>query len=103
MTASLEGGEWSAPRPGPHFTPGKEPVPIVLEAGWAFDPVWRDAGSLVPSSRSQDRPVRSESLWEDKYTRGYGGKTGKCPISGHGWRMRLKRILNSVGAREMSG
>jgi len=87
MTAALEGGEWSAARPGrtlppgktryplyrrlggaqgqrvgrgiallfhdrgtrrgrvvsstpqPYFTPGKDPVPIVQEAGWAQGPV----------------------------------------------------------------
>jgi hypothetical protein len=27
-------GGWSAPRPG-RFTPGKDPVSIVQEAGWA--------------------------------------------------------------------
>jgi hypothetical protein len=32
VTSALEGGEWSAPRPG-RFTPGKDPVPIVQEAG----------------------------------------------------------------------
>jgi len=26
--------------PRPHFIPGKEPVPIVQEAGWAPGPVW---------------------------------------------------------------
>jgi len=26
--------------PRPHFTPGKEPVPIVQEAWWAPGPVW---------------------------------------------------------------
>jgi hypothetical protein len=26
--------------PRPHFTPGKDPVPIVQEAGWAPGPVW---------------------------------------------------------------
>jgi hypothetical protein len=40
MTAALEGGEWSAARPDPHFTPGKDPVPIVQEAGWAPGLVW---------------------------------------------------------------
>jgi len=39
MTAALEGGEWSAARPG-RFTLGKDPVPIVQEAGWAPGPVW---------------------------------------------------------------
>ena len=33
-TSVLDGGGWSAPRPG-RFTPGKDPVPIVQEAGWA--------------------------------------------------------------------
>jgi hypothetical protein len=30
---------WSASRPG-HLYPGKDPVPIVQEAGWAPEPVW---------------------------------------------------------------
>jgi len=49
MTAALEGGEWSAARPGrrSHFTPGKDLVPIVQEAEWATGPVWR-AENLVP-------------------------------------------------------
>jgi len=28
----LEGDEWSAARPGPHFTPGKDPLPMAQEA-----------------------------------------------------------------------
>jgi hypothetical protein len=36
LTSALEGGEWSASRPGRALPPGKEPpVPIVQEAGWA--------------------------------------------------------------------
>jgi len=31
-----------------HFTPGKDPVPIVQEAGWVPGPVWR-AENLVPT------------------------------------------------------
>jgi hypothetical protein len=30
------------------FTPGKDPVPIVQEAGWATGPVWRGTENLVP-------------------------------------------------------
>ena len=37
---ALEGGEWSAARPGRTLPPGKDPVPIVQEAGWAPGPVW---------------------------------------------------------------
>jgi hypothetical protein len=41
MTSELDGGEWSASRPGRALAPGKGPsVPIVEEAGWAPEPVW---------------------------------------------------------------
>jgi len=33
MTAALEGGEWSAARPWPHFTTGKDPASILQEDG----------------------------------------------------------------------
>jgi hypothetical protein len=40
-TWALDGGEWSASRPGRALAPGKgTPVPIVQEAGWAPEPVW---------------------------------------------------------------
>ena len=32
----------------PQLTPGKDPVPIVQEAGWAPGPVWKDAENLAP-------------------------------------------------------
>jgi len=41
MTAALEGGEWSAARPGRNLPPVKEPVPILQEAGWAPGPAWK--------------------------------------------------------------
>ena len=34
--------------PRPHFTPGKDPVPILQEAGWAPGLVWTDAEKLTP-------------------------------------------------------
>jgi hypothetical protein len=41
LTSALDGGEWSASRPGRALPPGKcPPVPIVQEAGWAPEPVW---------------------------------------------------------------
>jgi hypothetical protein len=41
LTSALEGGEWSASRPGRALPPDKEPpVPILEEAGWAPEPVW---------------------------------------------------------------
>jgi hypothetical protein len=39
--SAVDGGEWSATRPGRALPPGKgPPVPIVHEAGWASEPVW---------------------------------------------------------------
>jgi hypothetical protein len=49
MTTALEGDEGSASPPLPSlFTPGKDPVPIVQEAGWAAGPVWTGAENLAP-------------------------------------------------------
>jgi hypothetical protein len=40
-TSELDGGEWSASRPGRALPPEKgPPVPILQEAGWAPEPVW---------------------------------------------------------------
>jgi hypothetical protein len=38
LTSALEEGEWSASRPVAPY-PGKHPVPIIGEAGWASEPV----------------------------------------------------------------
>jgi hypothetical protein len=63
----LEGGGWSAPRSS-RFTPGKGPVPIVQEAGWAPGQVWTCAKNLAPTGiRSPDRPARSQSLYQLSY------------------------------------
>ena len=54
--------------PQPLFTPGKVPVPIVQEAGWALGLVGTDAENLAPTGiRSQDRPARSQSLYRLRY------------------------------------
>jgi hypothetical protein len=47
VTSALDGGGWSTPRPG-RFTLGKDPAPIVQEAGWASEPVWSDAENIAP-------------------------------------------------------
>jgi hypothetical protein len=65
---ALEGGEGSAYRPGHFLPPGKVPVPILQEAGWAPGPVWKGAENLTPSGiRSSDRPARSQSLYRLSY------------------------------------
>ena len=56
------------PRPG-RFTPGKDPVPIVQEAGWAKGGVWTGAENLAPTGiRSPDRLALSESLYRLSYS-----------------------------------
>jgi len=54
--------------PRPLFTPGKDPVPIVQEAGWAPGPVSTGAENLAPTRiRSPDHPARSQSLYRLHY------------------------------------
>jgi len=55
------------PLPG-LFTPGKDPLPIVQEVGWAPEPVWTGAKNLAPTEiRSPDSPARSKSLYRLRY------------------------------------
>ena len=49
--------------PRPHFTPGKDPVPILQEAGWATGPVWTGGKSCPHRDSIPDRPARSQSLY----------------------------------------
>ena len=52
----------------PHFTPGKDPVPIVWEAGWAPGPVWMGGKSCPHRNSILDRPARSQSLYRMSYS-----------------------------------
>ena len=45
--------------PWPHFTPGKDPVPISQEAGWAPGPVQSGGKSRPHWDSIPDRPARS--------------------------------------------
>ena len=54
--------------PRPLFTPGKDLVPIVQEAGWVPGQVWTGAENLATIGiRSPDRPARSQSLYRLRY------------------------------------
>ena len=56
--------------PRPLFTPGKDPVPIVQEAGWAPGPVWTGAENLAPPTGFDPRTVQvAASRWTDYATR----------------------------------
>jgi hypothetical protein len=61
-TSALDGGEWSASRPGRALPPGKGPrVPIGEEAGWAPEPVWtqriEEQSFRLCRGSNLDRPV----------------------------------------------
>jgi len=49
--------------PRPHFTPGKDTVPILQKAGWAPGPVWTGGKSHPHRDSIPDRPARSQSLY----------------------------------------
>ena len=57
MTTALEGGEGSASRTGRFLPPGKDPVPIVQEAGWAPGSVWTGAENIPPPLAFDPRTV----------------------------------------------
>jgi len=59
MTAALEGWWVVSSTPRPHFTPGKDPAPIVQEAGWAPGSVWTGGKSRSHRDSIPDRPARS--------------------------------------------
>jgi len=54
-------------KPRPHFTPGKESVPILQEVGWAPGPVWTGGKSCPHRDSIPDRPARSQSLHQLSY------------------------------------
>jgi len=58
---------WVVSTPRPHFTPGKDPVPILQEAGWAPGPVWMGGKSRPHRDSIPDRPARSQSLYRLRY------------------------------------
>ena len=71
--------------PRPHFTPGKDPVPILLEAVWAPGPVWTDGKSRPHRDSTPDRPARSRSLYR------LSNPVTRCPI-GHRQSKKVTKI-----------
>jgi len=57
----------SSSTPRPHFTPGKDLVPVVQEARWAPGPVWTGGKSRLHRDSIPDRPARSQSLYRLRY------------------------------------
>ena len=50
-----------------HFTPEKDPAPILQETGWAPGPVWTGGKSCPHRHSIPDRPARSQSLYRLSY------------------------------------
>jgi hypothetical protein len=69
-TSALDGGEWSASRPGRALVPEKgTSVSIVQEAGWAPEPVWThglqenllaSAGDRISIAQSPSTPTSTK-------------------------------------------
>jgi len=53
--------------PWPHSTPGKDPVPILQEAGWAPGSVWTGGISRLHREWIPDRSALSQSLYRLSY------------------------------------
>ena len=59
MTAALEGGEWSAARPGRTLPPGKTRYPFYRRLGGPQSRSGRAENLVLTGIRSLDRPARS--------------------------------------------
>ena len=59
MIAALEGGEWSAARPGRTLPPGKTQYPFYRRLGGATGPVWTGEKSRPHRDSIPDHPARS--------------------------------------------
>jgi len=60
-------GRMVSSTPRPHFTPRKDPVPNLQEAGLFPGQVWTGGKSLLHRDSIPDRPARSQSLYRLKY------------------------------------
>jgi len=58
---------WGQPHAPAASTPGKDPVPIVQEAGRASGPVWMGGKSRPHRDSIPDRPAHSPSLYRLSY------------------------------------
>jgi len=59
------------PTPRPPLLPGKTPIPIVQEAGWASGSVWTGGKSRPHRDSIPDRPAPSQSLYRLSYVIGF--------------------------------
>jgi len=67
MTAALEGGEWSAARPGRTLPPGKTRYPFYRRLGGRQGRSGRVEKSRPHRNSISDRPAHSQSLYRLSY------------------------------------
>ena len=67
MTAALEGGEWSAVRPGRTLPPGNTRYPFYTRLGGPPGPVCTGGKSRPNRDSIPDRPARSQSPYRLSY------------------------------------
>jgi len=58
----------------PHFTPRKDPVPILHEAGWTPGPVWKGGKSRLHRDSIPDRLSRSRYKYSKVGTKSHTQK-----------------------------
>jgi len=83
------GGQPHAPAAS---TPGKDPVPIVQEAGWAPGSVWTGGKSRPHRDSIPDRPALSQSL----YRLTYPAHAQKCSLAMNEMAMANKLLRLSI-------
>ena len=74
--------------PRPHFTPGKDLVPNVQEAGWAQGSVWTGGKSRPHRNSIPDRTARSQSLYRLSYL-------------AHSWVKYITQLFYTRGAQNI--
>ena len=100
-TLALEGDGWSALHPG-RFTPGKHPVPIVQEVGWASGLVWNGVENVTSTCHGIYRKYkynwRKQDLWM-LHTRIPFQILCKTNISAHGPFKHWNKAIKNTGGR----
>jgi len=79
----------------PRFTPGKDPVPIVQEAGWAAGPAWTGGKSRPHRDSISDRPARSSVAISTKLP---GPQKGKIINTSQGYIHKYEKEIRPVAA-----
>jgi hypothetical protein len=74
LLRSVKGGGCGQHHAPAAFTPGKDPAPIVQEAGWAPEPVWIGAENLAPPGFDPRTFQPIESLYRLSYP-GFSDRT----------------------------